>query len=132
MLALSGVGLWAEEKTAEAPARPVPPAEVEVGERLFLETRFAQFFFAHGGANVNAPLKKGDPVLAKLAVAKLGASNVRGPFAGQAMNCAACHLNEELKGKRGVPGRGVETFADFARRSPVPVREDGKTTTARN
>ena len=70
MLAMSGVGLCAEEKAAEAPARPVPPAEVEVGERLFLETRFAQFFFAHGGANVNAPLKKGDPVLAKLAVAK--------------------------------------------------------------
>ena len=97
----------------------MPAAEVEVGERLFLETRFAQFVFAQGGANLNAPLKKGDPVLAKLAVAKLGPSNVRGPFAGQAMNCAACHLNEELKGRRGLPGRGVENFADLARRSLV-------------
>lgn len=114
-----------------AEAKPVA-AEVEAGERLFLETRFAQFFFAHGGANVNAPLPKGDPVLARLAQTAQAAPAVKGPFAGQSMNCAVCHMNEELKGKRGLPARGVETFSDFARRSPVPKREDGRATTARN
>lgn len=116
-------------RAAEA---PVAPAEAEVGERLFLETRFAQFFFAHAGEQMNAPLAKGDPVLARVAMATRGAPAVKGPFAGQSMNCAVCHLNEELKGKRGLPGRGVEAFSDFARRSPVPKREDGRTTTERN
>ena len=30
------------------------PPQVAVGERLFLETRFAQFFFAHSDGNANA------------------------------------------------------------------------------
>jgi hypothetical protein len=37
-------------------------AEVAIGERLFLETRFAQFFFANAGGDANAPLSAGDPV----------------------------------------------------------------------
>src|ERR1043165_9820233 len=41
------------------------PPEVALGERLFLETRFAQFFFAHSGGNANAVLKEGDPVLTR-------------------------------------------------------------------
>src|SRR5688572_31653654 len=45
-------------------AEPGPP-EVKLGERLFLETRFAQFFFAHRGNDVNTPLSVGDPVLAE-------------------------------------------------------------------
>lgn len=109
-----------------------PAAEVEAGERLFLETRFAQFFAVNGGKDVNAPLAKGDPVLARLAQPTREAVVVKGPFAGQSMNCASCHLNEQLKGRRGLPGKGVETFADFARRSPVPKRADGRTTTERN
>ena len=39
------------------------PPEVVIGERLFLETRFAQFFQAHVGGNVNAVLALGDPVM---------------------------------------------------------------------
>lgn len=55
-----------------------------------------------------------------------------GPFAGQSMNCRACHLVDEQLGVAGLPGSGVRTYADFARRSPVPQREDGKLTTPRN
>lgn len=125
-----GLLLGAEVARA-AEARPVPP-EVRVGERLFLETRFAQYFSANGGADVNAPLKRGDPVVATVTQAAPSRARIAGPFAGRAINCAACHLNEELKGKRGVPAKGVEAFADLARRSPVPRREDGRTTTERN
>ena len=39
------------------------PPEVQLGERLFLETRFAQFFFANSDGDVNTPLAVGDPVM---------------------------------------------------------------------
>src|SRR5947207_5927995 len=39
------------------------PSEVALGERLFLETRFAQFFFAHSRGDANTTLSEGDPVL---------------------------------------------------------------------
>lgn len=126
------LGLIGASGSGTAAAVKVPPAEVEAGERLFLETRFAHYFYAYTGDNVNVPLEKGDPVLARVAVAERGVPAVKGPFAGQTMNCAVCHLNEELKGKRRLPGRGVGAFNDLARRSPVPQREDGKATTARN
>lgn len=34
------------------------PPEVAIGERLFLETRFAQYFFAHA-TDLQAPLSAG-------------------------------------------------------------------------
>lgn len=117
--------------TRAADVKP-PAAEVAAGERFFLETRFAQFFAVNSGGDVNATLAKGDPVLARVTQTTREAPAVKGPFAGQSMNCAACHLNEELKGRRGLPGRGVEAFSDFARRSPIPRRADGRTTTERN
>jgi hypothetical protein len=40
---------------AKTPERPEDPAEVLIGERLFLETRFAQFFFANA-KDLNLPL----------------------------------------------------------------------------
>lgn len=46
----------------EEPEAADPP--VVIGERLFLETRFAQYFFANAGGNVNRPLAAGDPVVA--------------------------------------------------------------------
>ena len=35
-------------------------AEVLLGDRLFFETRFAQYFFAHSPGDVNTPLEEGD------------------------------------------------------------------------
>lgn len=101
------------------------PPEVALGERLFLETRFAQFFFAHSGGNANGVLKQGDPVLEATVTA---GSGLPGPFAGMSMNCRACHLVAE-QAKRG---RGQRSYADYARRSPIPLREDGRKVTARN
>ncbi|HJS66443.1 MAG TPA: hypothetical protein VJ760_03830 [Nitrospiraceae bacterium] len=45
------------------------------------------------------------------------------------MNCRACHLVDEHV---ETPGGAMRTYADFARRSPVPAREDGATTAPRN
>jgi cytochrome c peroxidase len=111
------------------------PAEVAIGERLFLETRFAQFFAANAG-DVNQGLPGGgDPVVEET---ETTGEPLTGPFAGQAINCRSCHLvDEQLAiGPLGLPDfsvGGMRTYADFARRSPLPFRlEDGHTHTARN
>lgn len=106
-------------------AEEADPPEVAVGERLFLETRFAQAYFAATGADVNAP-GVGDPVMD---VTVTTSAPLPGPFRGESMNCRACHLVDELG---DAPNGGVRTYADFARRSPVPQREDGLTITPRN
>ena len=101
------------------------PATVAIGERLFLETRFSQYFFAHSGGDANATLPSGDPVVDTTVTAN---RPLPGPFAGHAINCRACHLVNEHRDA----GFGNRTYADYARRSPVPVRSDGQTVTVRN
>lgn len=101
------------------------PPQVAIGERLFLETRFAQYFAAHSpGGAANATLPVGDPVL-ETSVTTTGTA--QGPFTGQSMNCRACHLVDELNSPLGN-----RTYNDFARRSPIPLRDDGLTVTSRN
>ncbi len=104
-----------------------PGAEEAVGERLFLETRFAQAYkvFLDNGGNINDP-NAGDPVMAQLETLT---APLASPFAGMTMNCRACHLVDDVL---TVPGGGMRTYADFARRSPIPARADGKTHTPRN
>jgi cytochrome c peroxidase len=117
-----------------AHAQDHDPAEVAVGERLFLETRFAQFFAANA-SDVNQPLPGGgDPAVEET---ETTGDPLPGPFAGQAMNCRSCHLVDEqlVIDPLGLPDfsrGGMRTYADFARRSPVPGRGDGLTHTARN
>jgi cytochrome c peroxidase len=110
------------------PGFPVPrsdPAKVAIGERLFLETRFAQYFFANSGGDANATLREGDPVVATTVTTE---GPLPGPFRGFAMNCRACHLvNEQFDS-----GHGNRTYADYARRSPIPARGDGRKVTVRN
>lgn len=104
------------------------PSEIVIGERLFLETRFAQFFkqFVDRGGMTNQPLPAGDPVMNTTVTV---GEPLPGPFAGQSMNCRACHLvDEQLDTASG----GMRTYTDFARRSPVPAREDGATVAPRN
>ena len=100
--------------------------EALIGKRLFFETRFAQAFFAQSKGNVNAAAIAGDPNLAKTLTA---GSALPGVFTGKTMNCRACHLEDEL---RDAPGGGMRTYADFSRRTVIPSRNDGKTTTTRN
>src|SRR5262245_33053835 len=109
-------------------ATGTPGAEQAVGERLFLETRFAQSFkaFLDNGADIN-DANAGDPIVDT--VETTGASLDPGPFRGLSMNCRACHLVDDVL---TAPGGGMRTYADFARRSPIPARADGKTHTPRN
>jgi hypothetical protein len=45
------------------------------------------------------------------------------------MNCRSCHfVDEQLE----TTNYGMRTYTDFARRSPMPAREDGRTVTVRN
>lgn len=106
-----------------------PGAEQAVGERLFLDTRFAQAFkvFLDNGGNINDP-NAGDPVVDS--VETLGAPIVlEAPFKGMSINCRSCHFVDDVP---TAPGGGMRTYADFARRSPIPARADGKTHAPRN
>lgn len=104
-------------------ANPDDPPEVTLGKRLFVETRFAQFFAAHYDGDVNHPLAHGDPVVARL---QTPYGPISGPYAGKSINCRICHFVNELG------SFGTRTYADFAQRSPVPDRSDGQAITARN
>lgn len=109
------------------------PAEITNGERLFLETRFAQLFkvFLENGGDVNDSMPLGDPALEKVVNWKLQPEEfVNGPSSGQSMNCRSCHFVDE---QVDVPNYGMRTYSDFARRSTIPTREeDAHTTTVRN
>jgi len=102
------------------------PPQVAIGERLFLETRFSQFFATHSGGNANAVLAAGDPVTEVL---QTMSASIADPFAGGGINCRNCHLVDDAK---TIPGGGNRSYADFARQSPVPARDDGHTVTPRN
>lgn len=108
------------------PAELPDPPQVQLGERLFLEPRFAATFAAQSGGDVN---RAGivDPVVAELETT--GAARP-GPFAGSTMSCRGCHLVDDSP---DPDGRGTRTYADFARRSPIPARaEDARTHAPRN
>ncbi|MEI6235913.1 MAG: hypothetical protein WCT04_22890, partial [Planctomycetota bacterium] len=101
-------------------------AEIAIGERLFKETRFAQAFLIQSKGDVNATNISGDPALN---TNDAPGSPHDGVFKGKTMSCRQCHLEDEFE---GVPGAGLRIYTDFARRTPIPAREDGKTVTTRN
>jgi len=103
----------------------VAPPEDTIGERLFLDTRFAEYFAVHM-TGVNQPLAVGDPVVQQVYTAN---SVLPGPFAGQSINCRSCHFVTEFQ---GVAGAGNRTYSDFTTRSPIPRAIDGFTKTPRN
>lgn len=136
-LAFSGCSGGGNADSLSATAQPssnspstFDPPEVTNGERLFLETRFAQFFKAYldAGGRVNTPMPAGDPVMT-LTETTIPGQGLPGPFAGLSMNCRACHLVDEHV---GTPGGGMRTYGDFARRSPIPARADGHASAPRN
>jgi cytochrome c peroxidase len=103
------------------------PAEVQLGDRLFRETRFAQFFFANSNGDVNAKLRTGDPVMKR--EQRFSGKSLPDPFHNQSMNCRQCHLGNDLDHLSRLDGR---TYCDFNRRSPIPARNDGLSITPRN
>lgn len=103
----------------------VTPAEQNIGERIFVDTRFAEYF-AENMTDVNAPLAVGDPVVATVQTPN---GPLPGPFAGQSINCRSCHFVVEFQ---DVPGAGNRTYADFTDHSPIPRLLNGFTKTPRN
>ena len=103
----------------------VTPAEQNIGERIFVDTRWAQYFATHM-TDVNSPLAVGDPVVAQTQTIN---GPLPGPFAGQSINCRSCHFVVEFQ---GVKGAGNRTYADFTTRSPIPRPMNGFTFTPRN
>ena len=139
MLAIAGCSGGGTSSSGGSPSAQVtgtPGAEQAVGERLFLDTRFAQafkvFLDTPGNGNVNNP-NAGDPVVDTVETAvpesAIPGSINPSPFSGLSMNCRSCHFVDDLL---TAPGGGMRTYADFARRSPIPARADGKTHTPRN
>lgn len=130
LIGCSGSGSSSSPPPASVAIAGTPGAEASVGERLFVETRFAQAFkvYLDSGGKVNDVLTVGDPVMDLSETTRSGVG-LPGPFAGLTMNCRACHLVDEHV---GAPRGGMRTYADFAQRSPVPNRSDGKRTAPRN
>jgi hypothetical protein len=110
LLILLGTTLVCRPGLAEEAEQPDPP-EVAIGERLFLETRFSQFFHARSKGDVNAVLAEGDPVLARTLTVN---GELPGTFASGGMNCRACHLVDEHKESHGnrayATSRGAARF----------------------
>jgi len=102
--------------TANGFAAEDAPAEIAIGERLFLETRFAQAWYAKPGS--------ADPALKETITT---GKSLKGSFAGSTMNCRACHMVDEHQNELGM-----RTYADYAINSPIPNRNDGKYLTGRN
>jgi len=102
--------------------------EVKVGDRLFFESRFAQYFFANSRGDVNAPLERGDPLVEKVTAVDRPTLADR-PFRGQSISCRHCHLGDDFLHRKPLAGR---TYVDFSRRSRIPERGDGLVTTPRN
>lgn len=133
-ISLLAVGCGSGSSSSSPPpsvaATGTPGAETAVGERLFLDTRFAQSFkvFLDNGGNINNP-NAGDPVVNTVETLDPTTPIDPSPFKGTAMNCRSCHFVDDLL---TAPGGGMRTYADFARRSPISARADGKTHTPRN
>ncbi|MGO9829642.1 MAG: hypothetical protein ACLPJH_05835 [Myxococcaceae bacterium] len=108
------------------PVDPFKPADQALGERIFRDPRFSQYFAAHA-TDMNAPPSPGDPTVAT-SVNALG-PNLPGSLAGSAVACSACHLVEQ---DALADGTRMRAYSDYARRSPIPDREDGQSATPRN
>ena len=120
------IGCSSGQAPAPAPESERAPAEQNIGERLFVETRFAEYFAANM-TDPNATLAVGDPIVSQ--VQNVYAGPMPGPFAGQSINCRSCHFVVEFQ---GVTGAGNRTYSDFTTRSPLPLPMNGFVNTPRN
>ncbi len=101
-----------------------PEAAAAVGERLFLETRFAQAFkaFLDRGGHVNDAVPGGDPLLENTAPTD---QPLPGPFVGLTMNCRTCHLvDEQVRPERRSPQAAKSWWRRMMlwSRHPMPPR----------
>jgi cytochrome c peroxidase len=125
-IAIVSIGCGAGQAPAASTEVETVPSADPIGEALFLDTRFGEFFAANM-TGVNTPLTAGDPVVSEV---QTTTGTLPGPFAGQAINCRSCHFVTEFE---GVTGGGNRTYADFTTRSPIPrMQANGFDHTPRN
>lgn len=124
LVAIAGCGSAGNAPDPKPDADVTPPAD-SIGERLFLDTRFSEYFATHM-TGVNDPLVQGDPAVATVPTTN---GSLPGPFAGQSINCRSCHFVTEFE---GVAGAGNRTYSDFTTRSPLPRAQGGFDHTPRN
>lgn len=125
---LGGVCFFNPLHANDGPPEAADPPEALLGERLFNDFRFSQYFFVQSQGNVNAILQKGAGELDQLVL--IDGKNVEHPFRGQAMSCVACHMVEQA---RELHALSMRAYADYASLTPRPFRsEDPAPTTLRN
>jgi len=139
-LEMEECGRSQSENETVFPLASSSPAARALGDRLFREPRFAQYYAQRVAGNVNTAISVGDPVVADIRTAT-GA--LTGPFRGLAMNCRHCHLGDDFLPpgqfsatnlKVNYPGQPLNgrTYCDFEQRSRIPERTDRLTNTTRN
>lgn len=100
-------------------AEEAGPAEIAIGERLILETRFSQ----------PGLVNKEDVSQRQIVTI---ADPMPSVFKGNGISCRSCHMVDEYADKGHNPSGGMRSYTDFARRSPRPAREDNDNLTPRN
>ncbi len=124
LAAIAGCGSAGDAPQPTPDADVTPPAD-SIGERIFLDTRFSEYFATHM-TGVNNPLPVGDPVVATVPTTD---GSLPGPFKGQSINCRSCHFVTEFQ---GVANAGNRTYSDFTTRSVIPRPMGGFDHTPRN
>src|SRR5262245_38936046 len=91
LISVCGTGGSSSAPPPSVAATGTPGAQADVGERLFLETRFAQAFkvYLDQGGDINNP-NAGDSVVATAETTNPLAPINPGAFKGLSMNCRAC------------------------------------------
>ncbi len=107
-------------------AQEEDPLDVQLGEKLFLDDRFSQSFFAKSLSDVNQLVSDGDPVLEFL---NTPTGMIQHPHRGRQISCASCHFVDQAS---QFQENLVFTYNDFATRSELPLRPDNQTKTLRN
>ena len=124
LAAIAGCGSAGDAPQPTPDADVTPPAD-SIGERIFLDTRFSEYFATHM-TGVNNPLPVGDPAVATVPTTD---GSLPGPFKGQSINCRSCHFVTEFQGVAGASNR---TYSDFTTRSVIPRPMGGFDHTPRN
>lgn len=99
-------------------------ALIALGERLFLDDRFSEFFYKSSLGDVNYRLQRGSSDLEQI---DIFGTMYPSPFQGSAKSCGSCHMVDQA-----LNDHGMRAYNDFSERAIIPNRIDGKTHTLRN
>lgn len=99
-------------------------ALVAMGERLFLDDRFSQFFYSESNGDVNSKLVRGSRDLEEI---DIFGQTFPSPFAGSAKSCSSCHMVDQA-----LEDHGMRAYNEFSALSKIPLRVDNMTHSLRN